>query len=71
MIIIIILQFHQKIKSEPSKIGSFAGYYHIGVGELRRIAEEHPDADLIIRNGNRVLFKRERSERFLDGSTVI
>ncbi|MBR6044216.1 MAG: hypothetical protein IKP47_01140, partial [Ruminococcus sp.] len=26
---------------------------------------------LIIRNGNRVLFKRERSERFLDGSTVI
>ena len=48
-----------------------AGYYHIGEGKLRRIAEEHPDADFIIQNGNRVLFKRERFERFLDGSTVI
>ena len=48
-----------------------AEYYHIGEGKLRRIAEEHPSADFIILNGNRLLFKRERFERFLDDSTVI
>ena len=48
-----------------------AEYYHIGEGKLRRIAEDHPTADFIILNGNRLLFKRERFERFLDDSTVI
>ncbi len=48
-----------------------AEYYHIGEGKLRRIAEEHPEADFIIQNGNRLLFKRQRFERFLDNSTVI
>ena len=45
--------------------------YHIGENKLRRIAEEHSDADFIILNGNRVLFKRERFEAFLDRATVI
>lgn len=48
-----------------------AEYYHIGENKLRRLAEEHPEADFIILNGNRVLFKRVRFERFLDVSTVI
>lgn len=48
-----------------------AEYYHIGENKLRRIAEEHSDADFIILNGNRVLFKRERFEAFLDRATVI
>ena len=48
-----------------------AEYYHIGEGKLRRIAEEHPTADFIIQNGNRLLFKRQKFERFLDNSTVI
>ena len=48
-----------------------AEYYHIGEGKLRRIAEEHPSADFIIQNGNRLLFKRHKFESFLDNSTVI
>jgi hypothetical protein len=48
-----------------------AEYYHIGESKLRRIAEEHPDADFIIMNGNRVLFKRIKFERFLDQATAI
>ncbi|MBQ6252353.1 excisionase [Ruminococcus sp.] len=48
-----------------------AKYYHIGETKLRRLAEEHPDADFIIMNGNRVLFKRVRFERFLDQATAI
>jgi hypothetical protein len=48
-----------------------AEYYHIGETKLRRIAEEHPDADFIIMNGNRVLFKRIKFERFLDQATAL
>ena len=48
-----------------------AEYYHIGEAKLRRIAEEHPNADFIIINGNRVLFKRQRFEKYLDNATVI
>lgn len=48
-----------------------ASYYHIGEGKLRRIAEEHPDADFAILNGNRLLFKREKFEQFLDKVTVL
>lgn len=48
-----------------------AEYYHIGEAKLRRIAEEHPNADFIIMNGNRVLFKRQRFEKYLDNATVI
>ena len=48
-----------------------AEYYHIGETKLRRIAEEHPDADFFVLNGNRLLFKREKFERFLDGITEL
>ena len=48
-----------------------AEYYHIGEAKLRRIAEGHPNADFIILNGNRVLFKRQRFEKYLDNATVI
>ncbi len=48
-----------------------AEYYHIGEAKLRRLAEEHPDAEFIIMNGNRVLFKRQRFEKYLDNATVI
>lgn len=48
-----------------------AEYYHIGEAKLRRIAEEHPEADFIILNGNRVLFKRQRFEKFLDNATTV
>ncbi|WP_295081071.1 excisionase [Ruminococcus sp.] len=52
-------------------VNEAAEYYHIGESKLRRIAEENPDADFIIMNGNRVLFKRIKFERFLDQATAL
>ena len=48
-----------------------ANYYHIGQGKLREIVEEHPEAEFVIYNGNRVLIKRKRFEQYLDACTVI
>lgn len=48
-----------------------AEYYHIGENKLRKIAEEHPEANFAIMNGNRLLFKREKFEGFLDKVTVL
>ena len=48
-----------------------ADYYHIGENKLRMIADEHPEADFIIMNGNRILIKRQKFEEFLDGATVV
>lgn len=48
-----------------------ANYYHIGENKLRMIADEHPEADFVIMNGNRILFKRQKFEDFLDKATVV
>lgn len=48
-----------------------AKYYHIGENKLRMIAEEHPEADFIIMNGNRILIKRQKFEEYLDRATVV
>ena len=48
-----------------------AEYYHIGENKLRMIADEHPEADFIIMNGNRILLKRQKFEQFLDQATVV
>ncbi len=48
-----------------------AEYYHIGENKLRMIADEHPDADFIIMNGNRILIKRQKFEEYLDHATVV
>lgn len=48
-----------------------AVYYHIGENKLRMIADEHPEADFIIMNGNRVLIKRQKFEEYLDHATVV
>lgn len=48
-----------------------ANYYHIGENKLRIIADEHPEADFVIMNGNRILFKRQKFEEFLDNATVV
>lgn len=48
-----------------------AAYYHIGENKLRMIADEHPEADFVIMNGNRILIKRQRFEEFLDHATVV
>lgn len=46
-------------------------YYHIGENKLRMIAEEHPQAEFIIMNGNRILLKRQKFEELLDNATVV
>lgn len=48
-----------------------AALYHIGESKLRMIADEHPEADFIIMNGNRILIKRQKFEEFLDHATVV
>lgn len=48
-----------------------AEYYHIGENKLRMIADEHPDADFIIMNGNRILIKRQKFEEYLDHAIVV
>lgn len=52
-------------------IAEAAEYYHIGENKLRMIADEHPDADFIIMNGNRILIKRQKFEEYLDHATVV
>ena len=52
-------------------ISEASAYYHIGENKLRMIVDEHPEADFVIMNGNRVLFKRQRFEEFLDRATVV
>ena len=48
-----------------------AEYYHIGENKLRAIAEEHRNADFVLMNGNRLLFKRLKFERFLDSANAL
>lgn len=48
-----------------------AEYFHIGEKKLRQIVEENPDADYIIRNGNRAMIKRRSFERFLDAASSV
>ncbi len=48
-----------------------AAYYHIGENKLRSMADEHPEADFIIMNGNRILIKRQKFEEYLDNATVV
>lgn len=48
-----------------------SNYYHIGENKLRMIAEEHIKEEFIIMNGNRILFKRQKFEKFLDNATVV
>lgn len=47
-----------------------ATFYHIGENKLRMIVDEHPEADFIIMNGNRILFKKKKFEQFLDLSLI-
>ncbi|MBD5507296.1 MAG: helix-turn-helix domain-containing protein [Lachnospiraceae bacterium] len=48
-----------------------AGYYHIGEGKLRMLIDTHPNGDFYVMNGNRVLIKREKFERYLDDATAV
>lgn len=43
-----------------------AGYFRIGDKKLRKLIDEHPDADFILWNGTRPQIKRKLFERYID-----
>ncbi|MCM1252406.1 MAG: hypothetical protein NC321_06265 [Clostridium sp.] len=43
-----------------------SAYFSIGEKKLRRIVEENPDADFILRNGSHMLIKRNVFEKYID-----
>ena len=52
-------------------ISEAAAYFRIGQKKLRSIAEENPDADFLLVNGNRILIKRKLFEEYINGMAVI
>ncbi len=45
-----------------------SAYLSRGEKKLRRIAEENPNADFILRNGSHMLIKRNVFERYIDAA---
>ena len=43
-----------------------AEYFRIGDKKLRKLIDEHPDADFILWNGTRPQIKRKLFERYID-----
>ena len=43
-----------------------ADYFNIGENKLRKFVSEHRDADFLLWNGNRVLFKRRMFEEYIE-----
>lgn len=48
-----------------------AKYFRIGEKKLRQLAEENPNANWLIMNGNRVQIKRKQFEKVIDAMEVI
>lgn len=48
-----------------------AKYFRIGKDKLRELANEYPDADWLLYNGNRAQIKRIKFEKFIDSMTTI
>uniref|UniRef100_UPI003FF144C1 excisionase n=1 Tax=Faecalibacterium prausnitzii TaxID=853 RepID=UPI003FF144C1 len=46
-------------------------YFRIGEKKLRGLAEENPDANWLIMNGNRLQIKRKQFEKVIDELEVI
>ena len=43
-----------------------ASYFRIGEGKIRRLINEHQDAEYILWNGNRPQIKRKQFEKLID-----
>ena len=52
-------------------VSDAAKYFGIGEEKLRRIASETENAPFILANGNRLMFKREMFEKYLDTLSAI
>lgn len=48
-----------------------AKYFRVGEKKLRKLAEENPDANWLIMNGNRAQIKRKQFEKVIDTLDVI
>lgn len=48
-----------------------AKYFRIGEKKLRKLAEENPNANWLIMNGNRIQIKRRQFEKVIDSLDVI
>lgn len=48
-----------------------AKYFRIGEKKLRQLADENPNANWLIMNGNRVQIKRKQFEKIIDSMEVI
>ena len=48
-----------------------AKYFRIGEKKLRKLADENPDANWLIMNGNRIQIKRRQFEKVIDSLDVI
>lgn len=48
-----------------------AKYFRIGEKKLRKLAEENPDANWLMMNGNRIQIKRRQFEKIIDSLDVI
>ena len=48
-----------------------AKYFRIGEKKLRKLAEENPDANWLIMNGNRIQIKRRQFEKVIASLDVI
>lgn len=48
-----------------------AVYFHIGYKKLRKMVKDYDGAKWILRNGNRIMIKREQFEKWLDNQSAI
>ncbi|WP_454963793.1 excisionase [Filifactor alocis] len=46
-------------------------YFRVGENKLRKLAEENPNANWLIMNGNRIQIKRKQFEKVIDTINVI
>lgn len=46
-------------------------FFNIGENKLRKLANENPSANWVIKNGNRILIKRKQLEKILDSQDQI
>ena len=46
-------------------------YFHIGYKKMRNMVKDYEGAKWILRNGNRVMIKREQFEKWLDNQSAI
>ena len=48
-----------------------AVYFHIGYKKMRNMVKDYDGAKWILRNGNRIMIKREQFEKWLDNQSAI